>query len=157
MQLSIASVAYQANLGLVVDSSLSSSRTEEEDPYALPAWAITSSHLHDFFNDIFPMDEAILKAMSGVELPWGELHHRSYFLPKLDDIECDDYREIFREKVGRPVVPLGCPRKYAKGNMANLSPTIPINISCIPRKVENVYNWVDCSPNELRECIELFK
>ena len=80
------------------------------------------------------MDEAILKAMSGLEQPWGELHHRSYFIPKLDRIECD-YRTILSEKVGRPVVPLGSPSKYAEGNMANLLPTIPINISLIPGNI----------------------
>ena len=68
---------------------------------------------------IFPMDEAILEALSGLEQPWGELHHRSYFLPKLDDIECDEYRVIFSDKFGRPMVPLGSPSKYEEGNMAN--------------------------------------
>ena len=76
--------------------------------------------------------------MSRLEQPWGELHHRSYFLPNLDDIECDDFKAIFSEKIGRPVVPLGSPSKYAEGNMANLSPTIPINISYVPDKIENV-------------------
>ena len=79
-------IAYQANLECAVKPSPSSSRTEEEDPYALPAWAVSSSHSHDFLDDIFPSDEAILEAMSGLEQPWGELHHRSYFLPNLDDI-----------------------------------------------------------------------
>ena len=85
--------------------------------------------------------------MFGLEQPWGELHHRSYFLSKLDDIECDDFKEIFSEKIGRLVVPLGSASKCAEGNMANLSPTIPINISYFPGKIENVYIWVDCSPD----------
>ena len=63
MSLSIALVAYQANLGLVVDPSPSSSWMEEEDPYALPAWEVVSSHSHDCFDDTFPMDEAILEAI----------------------------------------------------------------------------------------------
>ena len=41
--------------------------------------------------------------------------------------------------------------------MANLSPTIPTNISCDPRKIENVYIGVDCSPDEIKEYTELFK
>ena len=45
----------------------------------------------------------------------------------------------------------------AKGNMANLSPTISINISRDPSKVENVYIGVSCSPNEIKEYIKLFK
>ena len=157
MSLSTSMVAYQANIDHVVESSPSSSRPEEEDPYALPSWAVVSSHSHDYLDDIFTSYEAILEAMSGLEQPWGELHHRYYFLPKLDDIECDDYKASFSEKIGRPVVPLGSPRKYAEGNMANLSPTIPINISCVPDKIENMYIGADCSPNEIREYTELFK
>ena len=67
----------------------------------------------------FPSDEAILEAMSGVEKPWEELHHRSYFLPKLNRMECDDFREILSEKVGSPMVPLSSPSQMANGNMAN--------------------------------------
>ena len=81
----------------------------------------------------FPSDEAILEAMYGVEQPWEELHHRSYFLPKLDCMECDEFREILSEKIGSPVVPLSSPSQMVDGNMANLSPTIPINISCDPQ------------------------
>ena len=157
MPLSTAMVAYQSNLDSVVESSPSSSRTEEEDPYAFPSWAVSSSHSHGWLDDIFPSDEAILEAMSGLEQPWGELHHRSYFLPKIDDIERDDFKAIFSEKIGRPVVPLGSPSKYAEGNMANLSPTIPINISWVPGKIENVYIGADCSPVQIRECTDIFK
>ena len=68
-------VQYQANLGQVVELSPSSSRTEEEDPYVLPSWAVDSSHAHDFLDDVFPSNEAIIEAMSRVEPPWEELHH----------------------------------------------------------------------------------
>ena len=33
-------VAYQANIGCVVEPIPSSSQMEEEDPYVLPAWAV---------------------------------------------------------------------------------------------------------------------
>ena len=59
--------------------------------------------------------------------------------------------------MGRPMVPLGSSGKYVEGNMANLSPTIPINISCVFSKVENVYIGVDCSLGEVREYTDLFK
>ena len=45
----------------------------------------------------------------------------------------------------------------ANGNMENLSPTICINISRDPGKVENVYIGADCSPDEIKEYTELFK
>ena len=47
--------------------------------------------------------------MSGVEPPWEELHHRSYFLPELDRMEHDDFRDILSENIGSPMVPLSYP------------------------------------------------
>ena len=123
----------------------------------LLAWALESSHSHGFLDDVFPLDEAILEAMSGVEQPWEELHHQSYFLPKLVRMECDDFREILREKIGCPMVPLSSPSQMVDGNMEHLSPTIHINISRDPGKVENVYIGVDYSPDEIKEYTELFK
>jgi hypothetical protein len=51
--------------------------------------------------------------------------------------------------VGHTMVPLDMHGIYAKGNMENISPTVMINISRIPRKIENIYIGVDCSPKEL--------
>ena len=115
------------------------------------AWVVESSHSQDFLDGVFPSNEAILEAMSGIEQPWRELHHISYFLPKLDHLECDDFRVILRENFGSPVVPLSSPINIAEGNMENLLPTIPINISRVPGKIENIYIRVDCSPDEIKE------
>ena len=50
------------------------------------------------------------------------------------------------------MVPLSFPSHIVEGNMANLSPTIPTNISCFPRNIEytellkdflNVFAWSD--------------
>ena len=106
VSLPVAMIAYQVNLDCIAEPSPSSSQMEEEDPYAFPSWVVSSSHSQDFLNDIFPSDGTILEAMFGLEQTWGELHHRSYCLPKLDDIECDDFQEIFSEKIGRPVGPI---------------------------------------------------
>ena len=142
---STAMIAYQVNLDCVEEPSPSSLWTEEEDLYVLPAWAVESSHSHDFLDDVFPSGEAILEAMSGVEQPWEELHHRSYFLPKLDRMDCDDFMAILSKNIGSPMVPLSSLGMMADGSMDNLSPTIPINISHDPSKVENVYIGADCS------------
>ena len=45
----------------------------------------------------------------------------------------------------------------ADGNMVNISPTIPINISHDPGKIENVYIGAECSHAEIQEYTELFK
>ena len=65
-----AMIAYQANLKIVAESSPSSSQMEEEDPSVLPAWEVQSSHMHDFLDSVFPSNEAIIEAMSGVEQTW---------------------------------------------------------------------------------------
>ena len=62
-------IEYQANLECVVEPSPSSSRIDEENPYVLLAWAVQSSHTHDCLDSVFPSDEAIIEAMSGVEPP----------------------------------------------------------------------------------------
>jgi hypothetical protein len=59
--------------------------------------------------------------------------------------------------VGHIVVPLDTHRIYDEGNMENISPTIMIDISRIPSKVENVYISVDCLPKEIHIYTNLFK
>jgi hypothetical protein len=61
------------------------------------------------------------------------------------------------EIVGHAVVPLDIHEIYAEKNMASIFPTITINISHIPDKVENVYNVVDCSLEEIMIYTKLFK
>ena len=45
----------------------------------------------------------------------------------------------------------------ANENMENVSPTIPINISRNPGRIENVYIGAECSHAEIQEYTELFK
>ena len=95
--------------------------------------------------------------MPGVEPPSEELHHRSYFLPELDRLEHEEFREILSERIGSPMVPLSSPIQMVDGNMVNTSPTIPINISHDPGKIENVYIGAECSHAEIQEYTDLFK
>ena len=150
-------IAYQANLGSIAEPSSSSSRMKEEDPYVLLAWVVQTSHTHDCLDSVFPSDETIIEAMSGVEPPWEELHHRSYFLPELDCLEREDFRVVLSERVGSPMVPLSSLGLMANGNMVNISSTIPINISHDPGMIENVYIGEECSHADILEYTELFK
>ena len=106
---------------------------------------------------VFPSNEAIIEAMSGVEPPWEELHHRSYFLLESDHLEREDFRAVLSERVGSPMVPLSSPCPMADGNMENISSTIPINISCDPGRIENVYIGEKCSHATIQEYTKLFK
>jgi len=69
-----------------------------------------------------------LEALIGPDKPWEDVHHRSYFLPDLDIIESGEFPLSFQDCVDRPLNPLAKQRIYVKGNMANISKMIPINI-----------------------------
>jgi hypothetical protein len=107
--------------------------------------------LHDFLDSTLPSYEAILEAMSGPDRPWDDIHHRSYsyFLPEFIKIEHDEFISTLSEIVGHVVVPLDVHGIYAEGNMANIFPTVTIDISRIPGKIENVYIGAECSPEEI--------
>ena len=48
-----------------------------------PIWAQVSLADTDSLDLFFPFDEAIIEAMTSLDKPWDDLHHRSYFLPEL--------------------------------------------------------------------------
>ena len=66
------------------------------------------------------------------------MHHRSYFLPKLERDEHDEFKTTLSESFGHLVVPLGNHGIYPEGNMVNISPTISINIFWTPSKEEKI-------------------
>ena len=59
--------------------------------------------------------------------------------------------------VDTPINPLPREGMFSKGNMANISATIPINISVNPNVVENVHIGANCSLEEIAIYTTLFK
>ena len=59
--------------------------------------------------------------------------------------------------VDTPINPLPREGIFAEENMANISTTIPINISANPNVVENVHIGANCSPEEIAIYMALFK
>jgi hypothetical protein len=103
------------------------------------------------------LDEGIIKVMNGSDKPWDDMHHCSYFLPELERIKQDHFRSSLSEIFGHAVVPFDTHDIYAEGNMAIISPTVMIDISHTPSKIENVHIGVDCSLEEILIYTELFK
>jgi hypothetical protein len=155
--LSTMEIAYQVVLDSSIDPDPITSPMDEEDPILRPVWATSLSCSNDFLDENFPSDEAILEAMNGSDRPWDDMHHRSYFLPSLERIEQDDFRSTLSEIVGHVVVPLDTHEIYAEGNMVSISPTVTIDISRTPDKIENVNIGADCLPEEILIYTELFK
>ena len=75
--MSAAEIAYQsiANSPESIPAPLS---PEELDGDVAPAWTLRSSSAQDCLDTTLPSEEAILEAMTSVDRPWDDLHHRSY-------------------------------------------------------------------------------
>jgi hypothetical protein len=91
MPLLATEIAYQAILESSANPDPITSQTDEEDLVLKTVWATSLSCSHDFLDETFPSDEAIIEAMNGFDKPWDDMHHRSYFLPDLSRIEQDDF------------------------------------------------------------------
>jgi hypothetical protein len=81
MPLSSTEVVYS----LVQQDSANTDPTpaQELDPLLEPIWAQGSLANIDFLDLVLPSDEAVIEAMTSLDRPWDDLHHRSYFLPEL--------------------------------------------------------------------------
>jgi hypothetical protein len=157
MPLSAMEIAYQVVIDSSVDLDHVTSQKDEEDHVLEPMWATSSSSSRDCIDDTLPLNESIIEAMNGSNMPWDDMHHRSYFLPDITRIEQDDLGSTLSEIVGHAVVPLDTQDIYSEGNMESISPTLTIDISRIPSKIENVYIDANCSPEEIMIYIKLFK
>jgi hypothetical protein len=157
MPLLAANILYQVFLDSSVDLNPVTSPIDKEDPVLRPVWATSLYCSHDFLDDTFLSDEAIIEAMNGFSKPWDDMHHRSYFLPGLGRIEQDDFQYTLSEIVSHIIFPLDVHDIYAKGNLVCISPTVTIDISCTPGKIENVHISADCLLEEILIYNELFK
>jgi hypothetical protein len=77
MPLLAAKIAYQVVLDSSTDPDLVTSLTNEEDHVLRLMWATSLSCSHDFLDETFPSDEAIIKSMNDSEKPWDDMHHHS--------------------------------------------------------------------------------
>jgi hypothetical protein len=137
MPLSPVESAYQA----IQSASLPTSSFDELSP--------------DPFCVIFPTDEMIMSIME--DTPWDDGHHRSILF--LEQQTLENYQRISTPStiVVISTVSQSTRDVFAEGNLSNISPTIPIDISVKPRIVENVHIGASCSPDEIVTYTSLFK
>ncbi len=74
----------------------------------------------DCLDIVFPSEEAILEAMMGVDIPWDDLHHCSYFLSHLQEIE-SSLSNPSTSDVHTVLNPLTPTQFSAEGNMSVIS------------------------------------
>jgi hypothetical protein len=104
---------------------------------------------------IFPTDEMIMSVME--DTPWDDGHHRSILF--LEQHTLENYQQISTPSIVAVIstIPGSTHDVFAEGNLSNLSPTIPIDISVKPGIVENVHIGASCSPDEIVTYTSLFK
>jgi hypothetical protein len=147
MPLSMTEVAYSIVQQDLVDLDLTPA--QELDPVLEPIWAQGSLANTNSLNLVFPSDEAILEALTDLDRPWDDLHHKSYFLPELRSIEVGEFVLIITRDRSCPINPLATHVVYTEGNMESIIETIPIDISKTLGIMENVFVGVNDSLEEI--------
>jgi hypothetical protein len=91
------------------------------------------------------------------ETPWDNGHHRSILF--LEQHTLENYQRIstLSTVVVISIVPGSAHDMFSEGNLSNISPTIPIDISIKPRIVENVHIGASCSQDKIVTYTSLFK
>ena len=90
------------------------------------------------------------------EHPREDLHHRSSFLPPLGFVENHIETLITPDVVPYPQYPILTCNTVTEGNLVNIGPTIPIDISTTPQLVEYIHIGHKYSPEELTSYTTLF-
>jgi hypothetical protein len=106
---------------------------------------------------IFPTDEMIMSVMSMEDTPWDDGHHRSIFFLEQHTIESYQQMLTLSTVVVISTMPESTHDMFYEGNLSNISPTIPLDISIKPRVIENVHIGASCSNDEVVTYKSLFQ
>jgi hypothetical protein len=111
----------------------------------------------DPFHVIFPMEKMIMSVMFMEDTPWDDGHHRSILFLEQHTIEGYQWISTPSTIVIISTILESTHDLLYEGNLSNISPTIPLDISIKPRIVENVYIGASCSHNEVVTYKSLFQ
>jgi hypothetical protein len=103
----------------------------------------------DSFRVIFPIDEMIMFVISIEYTPWDDGHHCSILFLEQHTIENYQWISTPLTIFVISIVPESTDNMFNEGNLSNISPTIPLDISIKPRVVESVHIGASCSNDEV--------
>jgi hypothetical protein len=127
---------------------------------------VTEITPHDpLYSRRFQCDEEILEELNHPDSPWDALHHRALFSPQealmppnqnpIYAVETKDF--IPSGPIDWFNNPIPAPDAFEEGNMANISPTIKIDISIKHGIVEEITIGAACTPQEIAAYKALFQ
>jgi hypothetical protein len=140
----------QMHLSLV-ESSYQAIQSETPSTLSLDDLSPESFHV------IFPMYEMIMLVMSMENTTWDDGHHRSILFLEQHAIESYQWISTPSTIVVISSVLESSHNVLYEGNLSNISPTIPIDISIKPGVVENVHIGASCSIDEVVTYKSLFQ
>jgi hypothetical protein len=91
------------------------------------------------------------------DTPWDDGHHCSILFLEQHTIENYQWISTPSTVVVISTIPESTHDVFSEGNLSNISPTIPIDISIKPGVVKNVHIRASCSPDEIATYMSLFK
>jgi hypothetical protein len=109
----------------------------------------------DPFRVIFSTDEMIMSVME--DTPWDDGHHRSILFLEQHTLENYQWISTPSTIVVISTIPESAHDVFSEGNLSNILPMIPLDISVKPGIVENVHIGASCSPDEVVTYTSLFK
>jgi hypothetical protein len=124
---------------------------------ATPSTSSLGELFLDPFHIIFPTDKIIMYVMSMEDTPWDDGHHRSILFLKQHTIESYQWISTPSTVVVISTIPESTHDMFYEGNLSNISPTIPLDISIKPIVVENVHIGDLCSHDKVVTYKSLFQ
>jgi hypothetical protein len=114
---------------------------------------------------IFHYDEDILEELTTSDFPWNVLHHKAIslsqedFNPPTQASICENETKGFipSGNIDWFNNPIPATDDFEEGNMANIPPTLTIDISIEPRGIEEIIIGTTCSPEEITSYKSLFQ
>jgi hypothetical protein len=98
-----------------------------------------------------------MEMLSIDDVPWDDNHHRSSFLPPLEEIHKDIHSVFPPNVTNSPQSPILTQDTPSEGNLGNISTTIVIDILIKEGTVENINLGANCTPKEVVSYTALFK
>ena len=123
----------------------------------MPVLSMSSSIGFDPLDIELFTNETIREVMCLIEKLCEISHHRSSFIPTIDQLKRFDLELTIGKKFDWFQSPFAVQPIFVGGNLSNILTTIPINISSNPNVIENIMIGVDCSPQESDIYTALFK